>query len=391
MKELSIAARTIPLSPIREMFDLSLGMQDVISFTLGEPDFSTPSHIVEAAVTALRNGEHHYTPNAGILPLRKAISDFTQKSHGLFYDPEGEIIVTNGGTEALVLAMMTLLNPGDECLMTDPCWTNYATQLMLINAVPGFVPVDKTTSFQFTAEGLEKAITPKTKCIIINSPANPTGGIADRRQLEEIARIAIQHDLYVISDEVYAMLLYENNSAPSIACINGMRERTIIVNSFSKSYAMTGWRVGYAMGAREIIANMVKLQESLMACVNSASQFAAAEALNGTQEPLHEMQRTYARRRETVLRELSTVKGLECFAPQGAFYALIDIAKTKMKARDFAKDLLKKARVIIVPGEAFGKTSDHYLRLSFATKEENIIEGIRRIREYMDRFPFPEE
>lgn len=357
MKELSIAARNIPLSPIREMFDMAMGMKDVVSFTLGEPDFQTPPHIVEAAVEALRSGKHHYTPNAGILPLRQAICETTQRTHGLCYDPEKQAIVTCGGTEALVLSMMTLLDPGDEVLISDPCWTNYATQLQLINAVARPVPVTMENRFQYTAEALEKAITPKTKMLILNSPANPTGGVAGIEALQEIAAFVLKHDLYVLSDEVYAALLYDGEEAVSIATLPGMAERTIIINSFSKSWAMTGWRVGYALGPAWIVKEMVKLQESLMACVNASAQYAAAAALTGPQDAFDEMLAIYTRRRAVVLEEMATIPGLSCFAPQGAFYALLDISRTGMCAREFAKDLLQKARVIIVPGEAFGETS----------------------------------
>ena len=383
MREISQVAQTVTLSPIREMFDRAQGMTDVISFTLGEPDFPTPPHIVEAAVDALRSGAHRYTANAGILPLRQAICRATQRSHGLNYDPETQAIVTSGGTEALVLTMLTILNPGDEFIVTDPCWTNYPSQIQICSAIPKCVPVGAESNFQLTAEALEAAITPRTKGFVINSPANPTGGVAGRKALEDLARVAIEHDLYVISDEVYARLLYDGEEAVSIATLPGMQERTIIVDSFSKSYAMTGWRIGYALGPEELIKNMVKLQEDVMACVNASAQYAAIAALEGTQEPFYEMLSAYKRRRELVLKEIATVKNITCFAPQGAFYALLDIAQTGMTAREFALDLLDKARVIIVPGEAFGQTSNRYLRLSFATSEDTIREGIARIRTYM--------
>lgn len=383
MKALSNVAKTVTNSPIRQMFNRALGMSDVISFTVGEPDFSTPPHIVEAAVDALRRGEHHYTPNAGILPLRKAISDSVARSHGLRYDPETEIIVTAGGMEALMLTMLTILDPGDEIILSDPCWTNYSRQALICHANPVFVPVDASTSFQFDQAALEAAITDRTKAFIINSPANPTGGIADFDTLKKLAEVAIRHDLYVISDEVYANLLYEGNVANSIATLPGMKERTIIVNSFSKTYAMTGWRVGMAFGSSEIIKNMVKLQENVAACVNSAAQYGAIAALEGTQEPLHEMQRAYQRRREIIVDGFSKIAGLDCFAPQGAFYALVNISSTGMSANEFALDLLEKERVIVVPGDAFGQCSNCYVRLSFATSEENIREGLKRIGRYM--------
>ena len=386
MKALSRITETVTNSPIRQMFNRALGMKDVISFTVGEPDFSTPSHIVEAAVHALRRGEHHYTPNAGILPLRQAIAISVERSHGLKYDPDSEIIVTAGGMEALMLTMLTILDPGDELILSDPCWTNYSRQVLICNASPVFVTVDASTNFQFDADALEAAITDKTKAFLVNSPANPTGGIANLDTLRKLAEVATRHDLYVISDEVYASLLYEDNKAYSIATLPDMKERTIIVNSFSKTYAMTGWRVGFAMGPTDIIKNMVKLQENVAACVNSTAQYAAIAALEGTQEPLREMQRAYQRRRAIIVDGFSRIRGLDCFAPQGAFYALVNISATGMSANEFAMDLLNKERVIVVPGDAFGATSDRYVRLSFATSEENIREGLKRIERYMRSF-----
>lgn len=383
MKQLSNLTNVVTNSPIRAMFNKAIGMTDVVSFTVGEPDFNTPVHIVDAAIEALKRGEHHYTPNAGILPLRQAISDSTLRSHGLIYDPASEIIATAGGMEALMLTMLTLLDPEDEVVLSDPCWTNYSRQVLIAHGKPVFVSVDKSTAFQFDSNKLEAAITPKTKAFIVNSPANPTGGIADIETLRKLAEIAIKHDLYVISDEVYSNLLYDTNKAPSIAAIPGMKERTIIINSFSKTYAMTGWRVGMALGPSAIISNMVMLQENVAACVNSAAQYAAVAALTGTQEPLHEMQRAYARRRRIIIEGFSKIKGLDCFAPQGAFYAFVNIKQTGMDANEFATRLLEKERVIVVPGDAFGESSNCYVRLSFATSESTIREGIKRISHFI--------
>lgn len=383
MKKLSNVSQVVTPSPIREMFNRAIGMEDVISFTVGEPDFQTPKHIVDAAVTALQNGEHRYTPNAGIMPLRETISKNIQKSHGVTYDPNSQIIVTAGGMEALMLTFMVLLDPTDEFILCDPCWTNYSRQVLMTGATPKFVSVKADNNFQFDPEALEAAITENTKGFLINSPANPTGGIASRAQLEKLAEIAIKHDLFVITDEVYSKLTYENNEVFSIASLPGMAERTVIINSFSKTYAMTGWRVGFAMGPTDVIRNMVKLQENVCACVNSAAQFAAVAALESPQDAVDEMRKAYARRRELVVEGFGKINGLDCFAPQGAFYAFVDISGTGMKARDFAMDLLEKNRVIVVPGNAFGQDSDRYIRLSFATSEENILEGIKRIGQYM--------
>lgn len=388
MKEISNVAIIVQPSPIRKMFNLADGMEDVVSFTVGEPDFNTPAHVVDAAVEALRTGKHHYTPNAGILPLREAISEYYVRSRGLHYSPETEIIATAGGMEALLLTMLTLLNPGDAFLLSDPCWTNYSRQIEICSARPVFVPVDAAHDFTFAPEALEKAITPETKGFLVNSPANPTGGIAGRKALEQLAEIAVRHDLYVISDEVYSELLYEGNTFTSIAALPGMKERTIIVNSFSKTYAMTGWRVGYALGPQHIISQMVKLQENVAACVNTAAQYGALAALTGSQAPVAEMLETYSQRRAYILDAFSKINGLTCFAPQGAFYAFVDISAAGMDAETFARDLLQKVRVIVVPGEAFGESGKRYVRLSFATSMENIREGTRRIAQYMKTLGF---
>ena len=388
MKEISNVAKIVQPSPIRKMFNLADGMEDVVSFTVGEPDFNTPAHVVDAAVEALRTGKHHYTPNAGILPLREAISEYYVRSRGLHYSPETEIIATAGGMEALLLTMLTLLNPGDAFLLSDPCWTNYSRQIEICSARPVFVPVDAAHDFTFAQEALEKAITPETKGFLVNSPANPTGGIAGRKALEQLAEIAVRHDLYVISDEVYSELLYEGNTFTSIAALPGMKERTIIVNSFSKTYAMTGWRVGYALGPQHIISQMVKLQENVAACVNTAAQYGALAALTGSQAPVAEMLETYSQRRAYILDAFSKINGLTCFAPQGAFYAFVDISAAGMDAETFARDLLQKVRVIVVPGEAFGESGKRYVRLSFATSMENIREGTRRIAQYMKTLGF---
>lgn len=384
MKDISNVAKKVQPSPIRQMFNLADGMEDVVSFTVGEPDFDTPQHIVDAAIDALKNGEHHYTPNAGILPLRTAISEVISHSHGLSYAPDKEIIVTAGGMEALLLTMLTILNPGDEFILSDPCWTNYSRQVEICSAVPMFVRVNAENGFTFNPDDLERAITPQTKGFLINSPANPTGGIAEKKILQKLAEIAIRHDLYVISDEVYSALVYEDKKITSIATIPGMKERTVIINSFSKTYAMTGWRVGYAVGPQHLISQMVKLQENVAACVNSAAQYGALAALTGTQEPLSEMLKTYAERRTYVLDAFSKIKGLTCFIPQGAFYAFVDVSATGMDAETFAKDLLQKARVIVVPGSAFGSYGANFIRLSFATSLENIKQGLQRIGKYMN-------
>ena len=384
MKELSKVTQCVTSSPIRKMFNLAAELQDVVSFSVGEPDFSTPEHIVDAAIQALREGQHHYTPNAGILPLRQAISKTIRKSHGLHYDPQTQVMVTAGGMEALMLTMHCLLNPGDQFILSDPCWTNYSRQIQICSAEPVFVPVSGDNGFFFEPEALEAAITPRTKGFIINSPSNPTGNIAGREMLEKLAEIAVKHDLYVISDEVYQSILYDGNAALSIAALPGMAERTVIINSFSKTYAMTGWRVGYAAGPSHIITNMVKLQENIAACVTTFAQYGALAALEGPSRPVEDMVTTYAQRRDYLVSHLKDIPGLTFCIPQGTFYLFLDVSATGMVAEEFAKDLLQKQRVIVVPGEAFGENGKNYVRISFATSMETIQEGVRRLSAYME-------
>ncbi len=383
MKPLSDKTETVTPSPIRQMFNLAYGRKDSISFTVGEPDFATPQNIVEAAVLALRNGEHRYAPNAGILPLRQAISRQTEKTHGIAYSPENQVIVTAGGMEALMLAMLTILNPDDELILADPCWTNYSRQVQICSAVPKFVPVKAENNFLYDPDELEASITVRTKAFLINSPANPTGGIASEEALKKLAEIALRHDLYVISDEVYNRLLYDGRRAFSIASCPGMAERTVVVNSFSKTYAMTGWRVGYAVGPAPVIQKMVMLQENVAACVNSAAQYGALAALKDPQVAVADMTESYARRRDLIIEEFNTIPGLRCYTPQGAFYTFVDISGTGMKASEFAVRLLDETGVIVVPGHAFGKNSNQYIRVSFATSDIKIKEGCSRIRKFM--------
>ncbi|CAB1249969.1 pyridoxal phosphate-dependent aminotransferase [Clostridium sp. MT-14] len=376
-------ATEIPRSSIRKMFDIASTMDNVISFAVGEPDFITPRNIIDAAKKALDAGETHYTPNAGILPLRKAVSKKLKEYNGIDYDPETEIIITTGGMEALMLSMITAFNQGDEIILTDPCWTNYPNQVLICGAVPKFVQVFEEDSFIYNPDKLAKAITPKTKAIIINSPANPTGGVASREVLEDIAKIAIKYDLLVFSDEVYRRFVYDDVKFSSITSIKSMKERTILIDSFSKSYAMTGWRVGFTAGPKEIISNMTKLQENVCACVNSATQFAALEALEGPQDSLNNMIEKYAERRKLIYDGINSIENLSCKKPKGAFYAFINITKTGLTSEEFAMRLLKEARVVVVPGTGFGKHGEGFVRISYATSNQNIEEGIKRINNFV--------
>ncbi|MHC1719863.1 MAG: pyridoxal phosphate-dependent aminotransferase [Clostridiaceae bacterium] len=381
MIKLSKATNT-PRSTIRVMFDMAATVDNVICFAAGEPDFDTPQNIVDAAKKALDAGETHYTPNAGIPQLRKAISKKLLEVNKVSYDPETEIIVTAGGVEALVLSMLSTLDPGDEVILPDPSYPNYLNQIMMLDTVPKFVQVFEEDSFMYRPEKLEEVITPKTRILILNSPANPTGGVASLEKLKAIAKIAVEHDLLVLSDEVYRDFIYDGMEFYSISSLEGMKERTVIIDSFSKTYAMTGWRIGYAAGPKEVIGSMAKLQENVVSCVNSATQYAAIEALEGPQDSVKVMLDKYAERRDLVYNGINSIENLSCKKPEGAFYAFVNISKTGLTSQEFAMRLLKEESVIVVPGTGFGKHGEGFIRIAYPTSNENIEEGMRRIARF---------
>ena len=385
MTQVSKIAREIKGSTIRKMFNMASTMTDTVSFALGEPDFTTSKNIIDAACKALQDGITHYTPNAGILPLRQAISKKLKNKNNVEVDPETEIMVTAGGMEALMLAMMVTLDPGDEIILTDPFWTNHPSQVLMTGAIPRFVKVYEEDGFAYNPDNVRKAINSKTKAILINSPANPTGSVAGREVLEEIAKMAIEHDLIVITDEVYQHLIYDGAEFVSIASIPGMKERTVIIDSFSKAYAMTGWRIGYAAGCREILQNMIKLHENVVSCITTSSQYGAIEALEGPQDYLKYMLEKYAARRNLIVEGINSIEKLSCIKPKGAFYAFPNITGTGMKSEEFAVELLKKTGVVVVPGSGFGEAGEGFIRISYATSEENIKEGLRRIKAFVEQ------
>jgi aminotransferase len=299
-------------------------------------------------------------------------------------DPEAEIIVTAGGMEALMLGMMVLIDPGDEVIISDPHWSNYPRQVQMCGGVPRFVTVREESGFVLDPDEVRKAITDRTKIIILNSPSNPTGAVMDRDTQSQIARLALQHDLFVISDEVYHHFLYDGTTASSISTCEGMRERTLVVDSFSKTYAMTGWRVGYAVGPEKIVKNMVKYQENFVGCVNSQAQYAAVEALEGPQAPLQRMLLTYAERRKLIVDGVNGIPHLSCVRPKGAFYCFVNIRESRLGSEEFAMKLLKKTGVVTVPGSGFGSAGEGYIRMSYATSEQNIVQGLARVRRFVE-------
>lgn len=384
MNVLSQIAQDYPRSGIRRMFDLAVGQDDVVSLCLGEPNFDTPAHIVEAAKKALDQGLTHYTPNAGMNDLRQAIADKYQREYGLEYSVNN-VMVTVGAMEALYLTLATVVNPGDEVIVPDPCFPSYLGQVMMLGAKAVPVAIREENEFRLQADDVEKAITAKTKAILLNSPSNPLGSVLAKEDLEALAQVASRHNLLVVSDEVYEKIMYDGRSHYSIAQLPDMKERTIIINSFSKTYAMTGWRVGYLLAGKEIVQHMPKLQEGIASCVPAFLQKAAVTALNGPEEPIQQMVDDYNRRRSILIDGLNQISGFHCQISPGTFYAFPSIKAFGKTSQEFAEELLREARVITVPGSAFGTMGEGYLRLSFANSDENLREAVRRIAEHVKK------
>lgn len=381
--ELSKNSQLIKPSAIRKMFNKAMEYERVISFTLGEPDFTASENIVEAGCRAIREGKTKYSANAGILPLRETISRVMKKEMGIFYNPEHEITITTGAMGALYLTLKSILNPGDEVIICEPYWTNYIQQVKMCDGVPKLVVCKEENDFMINVEDLEKSITERTRAVILNMPSNPTGSVLDHKTLVGIAEIAKKYDLLVLSDEVYQKIVYDDVEHESIACIKGMRERTVVINSFSKGYAMTGWRVGYACGPEWLIGNITKLQENVAACAAMPCQYAALEALNGSQEFSQKMVEQYKARRDVVVERINAIKGMSCKAPKGTFYAFVNIKGVGLTSEEFANRLLEEKQVVVVPGTAFGEGGEGYIRMSYATSMELIKEGLDLIEEFV--------
>lgn len=366
-------------SGIRKLFDLARTMSGVISLGIGEPDFDTPQHIREAAKRALDAGYTRYTPNAGFPDLREALSAKVAQVNGLDYTPQ-EVLVSGGGcTGALLLALLTLVDPGDEVIISDPCFVVYEAVARIVGATPVFVAVREEEDFRLIPEDVEKSLTTKTKLIILNSPSNPTGGIQYREDIEGIAEVARKHNLYIVSDEVYETMLYEGMHHQSIAAVKGMRNRTVTVNSFSKTYAMTGWRIGYAVGTREIIDQMIKLQQYTMVHAPAVSQRAALAALNGPQDFIEQMVTIFDERRRFLVPRLNEIEGFRCPTPKGAFYVFPNVEGLGKLSKDMAQILLQSGGVAVVPGSVFGEGGEGYLRLSYTQPLDKLEEACNRI------------
>ena len=372
-----------PPSGIRKFFDIAATMPNVISLGIGEPDFVTPESILQSGIASLQRGETSYTSNSGTLELRNALSRHLQRLYGVVYEPESEILITVGVSEALYLGLTAVLNPGDEVIIPEPCFVAYAPEVTFANGVPVMVPTFVADNFQVTAATIAAAITPKTKAILLGYPNNPTGAVMTRRVMEEIAAVAEQHDLLVISDEIYDQLVYgiEHVCVPSLP---GMRERTILLGGFSKNYAMTGWRIGYACTNPELLAAMRKVHQYTIMSAPTTAQAAAVVALEQGDEHVERMRREYDRRRRLIVDGFNTL-GLDCFEPRGAFYAFPSIRRSGMSSDDFAMTLLAEEEVALVPGDAFGASGAGFVRASYATAYEKIEEALNRIESFMRR------
>jgi aminotransferase len=373
----------LPKSGIRDFFEIVSKMKDVISLGIGEPDFDTPWHIREAAIYALEKGKTHYTSNLGLIELRRAIGDYVELHYGVGYRPEDEVIVTVGVSESIDLALRALLNPGDQVLYHQPCYVSYHPSVALAHGVGLPVTTRADDGFALNAEDLERAWRPGCKVLMINLPCNPTGGVCDRARLEKIAKFAVAKDLIVISDEIYSELVYDAEHI-SIATFPGMKERTIFMHGFSKAFAMTGFRIGYACGPADLIEAMMKVHQYSMLCAPILSQEAAIEALRRGEDDVKRMREQYLRRRDLIIRRLNGA-GLKCRAPGGAFYAFPSVAATGLGDREFAYGLLEAERVAVVPGGAFGADGRGFIRASFATGYDQIVEACDRIERYTQK------
>jgi len=380
-KVLSNAAKTIEPSGIRKFFDLAAEMEDVISLGVGEPDFVTPDHIRAEGIKTLEKGQTHYTANAGLIELRKEISKYIKKSTGVEYNPAGEILVTVGGSEAIDLAVRAIVNPGDEVLIPEPSFVCYKPITILAGGTPVPVVTTVENKFKLKAEQLKKAITPKTKLLILPYPNNPTGGIMTKEDLEEIAEVLRGTDIMILTDEIYSELTYGREHT-SILSIDGMAERTIYVNGFSKSFAMTGWRLGFAAAPAEIMKQMIKIHQFAIMSSPTTSQFAAIEALKNGDADVKMMREEYDRRRRTIVDGFNKI-GLTCFEPEGAFYVFPNITSTGMTSAEFCETLLNKERVAVVPGTAFGASGEGFIRCSYAYSVESIEKALERIEKFV--------
>ncbi len=373
--------RDIPRSGIRDFFEIVQSMDDVISLGIGEPDFATPWHIREAAIYSLEKGRTGYSSNLGLPRLRRAISGYVEEHFGVLYEPLSEVLVSVGVSEAIDIALRAILNPGDEVLYHEPCYVSYSPTVVLARGVARAIPTKSADHFVLRAEALARAVTPRSKLLMLNFPTNPTGATMPREELEKIAAICVEHDLVVLSDEIYSELTYDSAAHPSLAALPGMKERTILLHGVSKAYAMTGWRIGFACAPQPVIEAMMKIHQYAILCAPIMGQEAAIEALERGEESMLKMRREYEMRRNYIVRGFNEL-GLECFKPRGAFYVFPKIASTGLTSREFSLQLLQEKKVAVVPGNAFGASGEGYVRCSYATSLDQIKIALERIGEF---------
>ncbi len=378
--ELSTAAHNALPSGIRRMFELAKKYDDAINLTLGEPGYPAPECVVEAAVGGLRAGKTKYTPNAGIRELREAIAFKLLRDNGIKCDPEKNLIVTAGATQALMLAMVALVNPGDEVIIQGPNWPDYRGQIDMVNAKTVYAPVSDKNGFKMTADIIEPLITEKTKLLIINSPSNPTGGVLEWEDLVEIAELVKKHKIFVISDEPYEKLVYDGFKQRSLGAIPGLEDYLLTINSFSKTFAMTGFRVGYICANEHIIENLIKLHENMIASIPEPMQLAAIEAVYNAEEDVKRMVEGYDKNRRLIVEGLNSIKGFNCLMPKGAFYVFPSIRDFGMTSAECAEYILEKTHVVTSPGSAFGPDGEGYIRICYASEYDKLKEAIDRMK-----------
>lgn len=382
MRDIADRVNMIPPSGIRRFFDLAQTMDDVISLGVGEPDFVTPWHVREACIYSLEQGYTSYTSNWGLLELRELISQHVEEEYGVHYNPEEEVLVTTGVSEGVDLAIRALVNPGDEVLVPEPCFVSYVPCVMFAGGVPVQVSTGVENDFRVRAEDLERAVSPDTRALFISYPNNPTGAVLTRKDMEEIADVVVEHDLWAISDEIYDKLIYGVEHT-CFSELDGLRDRSVILNGFSKAHAMTGWRLGYALANPEVSEAMMKIHQYIMMCAPITAQKAAIEALGNGNAYVREMVKEYNRRRRLIVKGLNQI-GLECFEPKGAFYAFPYIGNTGLSSEEFAEELLREQSVAVVPGDVFGESGEGFVRCSYATSYAEIEEALRRIELFVD-------
>ncbi len=376
-------------SGIRKFFDIAAEMDNVISLSVGEPDFKTPWHVREEGINSLKMGKTWYTPNKGLTVLREEISKYYNRRFSLEYDPLSQILVTVGGSEGIDVAIRCLAGEGDEVIIPQPSFVCYEPLTRMAGATPVLMDTRVENEFRIVPEDLEAAITDKTKLLILPYPNNPTGAIMEKSDLEKIADIVKKHDLWVLSDEIYAELTYTRNKHISIASIDGMYERTVVVNGFSKTYAMTGWRLGYVLGPKEVITQMTKLHQFCIMSAPTTAQYAAIEALKHGDDDIEHMKKEYEMRKNFIVGSFEKL-GLPCFVPMGAFYCFPCIKSTGLTSDDFCTQLIKDKHVAVVPGNAFGESGEGFIRVSYCNSLQNITEAMRRIREFLNELKIRE-